>query len=360
MIVDSYPELCERPPQMFTDDGKPLPPTAQEEASIEEKEARKASILIRDHGSIPHAFLKTSVLLESRTATWKRVGEVSAEEEHIKPAATSSNTIDPWKIKLDHSNLDPSIIARKPLKKNFELYKSRRVGLCQECEGSRTEVCQKCQGSEADECWWCKGSHKSSSCKHCKGSGLLACQDCYGEKTQPCTPCHGKGTGVFVVYLQVRISKVDLDPIPVPCIDRSNQDKVAAIERTCLEKARESVAAFMTSINAPTSRRGSETKPPRIGKSISMLHRPQRVLCQLTSSKTHLVQLEVPQAARLVRRKKSTPSLRSNNIFQRKVPLSSSYFLLPSDEEFGPVQVSLYDFEKAVLQRDVAEVRERR
>lgn len=310
----------------------------------QKKLPRKSSILVREHGSIDHAILKTTVLLESRFVAWKFLRAVNEEEiQEIgqnNSKSINSPRINPWKFNLGHRDVILENLKTNKHKKMIEITKSKRVELCEQCKGSKTSVCHKNHSNEPDECCWCRGTgkgngHSSSLCSQCKGAGLLECKVCNGTKNTVCSSCKGSGSGVYVAILHVRFNQIEMEPIPLSqLVNGDLENDNDRIRLACVAKSKKLVSL----LDMPTE--------STIESGAS--HRAQKIFSNLTGSKSHFIQLDVPQTHKNLGRKKSASNLRSRNIFRRNVPLAISYYLLSTDEQSLPYQLTKNEFARTV------------
>jgi hypothetical protein len=339
---------------MFSPDGAPLPPTKQQETGEQEREARKKAIACTHRGSIAHALVKTSLLLETRTVSWKRIGELSTLQQRPVPASLDASSVDPWKIALMYGRDDAETLdmAQRRVKKVFELARSKTIGTCDRCHGARLEKCRACHASPPDACFWCKDTSggSKSTCKQCSGSRVLVCRTCDGAQSTPCRSCHGEGKGLFSAFVQVTMTKIDMEIVPlasiIPQAEALYRPQIVA--STCTQRARQVASEYMSST---VQQLPSSTREGRTHRS----HRARKVYCSLHNSRSHLIELEVPREARVVAKKSTTPFLRPGNLFQRKIPYSSFYFILPSDPDLCAAELSRGELDgtvKAQEERD--------
>lgn len=328
---------------MYDPDGQPLPPTKQQETSASERAARRAAIVAQDRGVVRHSLLKVEVLLESRSAVWKRIGPLTAAQHRPVAAVLDAASLDPWKATLPYDELDAQCPHEtedgqpRRVRRTYEMARSRRVGQCDHCHGRRVDVCSRCKGAAPDECWWCMGKGKKGGrrCAQCAGAGVMACRACTGSQTMPCGPCQGEGTAQFAAFVHVTLARLALDPLPLGEVMRGQRD--GDEERACISRTRTMVAALVERTSA------------------TRIHRPRRVFCTLAHSTSHLVEVQTPKQARVVTGK-AGPRLQPSSRFQRSIRHSSFYFALPSDPVLPSVELSEAEF-KASLQ--VAEGKER-
>jgi hypothetical protein len=338
-LVKEYPELCEAPARMFASDGRPLPPTKKQEVSDKERQARKEALVVSYRGRMPHSLLQISVLLQSRVIIWRRVGDLTAIQQRPVAQVLDSSKLDPWAIHVVHSEVDIHEMADSNVKKTFEISKSRRIGKCDRCTGSKMEDCRSCHGSKPDECWWCSGSGKSSGqkCKTCSGKGVLECKPCQGTKKTACGLCKGEGMGLYAAFLQLSMTRVDFDVVPLSTLLNSEEEASNAnlVRDACIGKARDVISAFITKDAVQEATKNK--KAPR-------QHRVHQASALLNHSTSHLIEFSVAQEAKLVDSKTLGLSLRPSSLFKHKVSFLPFYGILPSDPGLRPVQLSQDEF----------------
>jgi hypothetical protein len=266
--------------------GQPIAPTKKNRVSPEERRARKSAIRYEYRGSVSHSLLKVSVVLETRHIIWRRAGVLTHAQQRPALEVLTKEALEPWSIELDHGEIDISESAKKRLQKVFQLKDSERVG---QCDG-------------------------------CSGSGIFQ---------NACNRCQGQGRCLFSAQLQVSMASVDLNAVPLSSFmnlqdERSTQD-------ICIEKARRMVDDILDP---------SENHPSR----------PFRIIARVDTSSSHLVKLEIPQAGKIVTKKNSAPLLRSNSFFHRKMTFLPVYFIMPSDPSLSPIQLSIEDFQAALME----------
>ena len=381
-LVEQFPELCEAPATMFTEDGEPLPLTKREESTQAEREARKGAILLKPRGTMDHSLLKVAVILEKRTALWRRVADLpgNANYDPSRLSLLDASMLDPWRIELAHSDLDPEKLTGKKLKKTLELASSRRPGVCPQCKGNKCEPCNKCHGKEPDACWWCKGSGKASGgkCRTCTGTGKLICKACNDTRKKECAPCKGQGVGLFSAFVQVVVSKVDYAPVSLSTVLSSEQRQEArndweVLRQISIDYARDMITETLA-LDMPVF---DTTRPPSVAGSVrtqltsrtsaggkkkttgNHQFRPLLGLCSVHNSVSHIVELEVPQQAKVVKKKKSMPTLRGKGLFQRKVLTRSYYFAVPTDQDLLPAEMTMEEVRRTLATIEHAAKRRR-
>ncbi len=334
ILAEAFPQLVEAPARMFGEDGQPLPPMKQHETSPEERDARRDALQITYCGKQKHSLMKAMVIMESRTATWKRVS--AAEDPEYRPEHLT-DTPNPWIVELVHQDLDTLRAAGKS-KRHFELPDSRTDGICPKCTGSGEEPCATCRGETADECWWCAGTGfrkgYNIKCARCHGEGKLKCESCQGSMRQACKPCSGQGTGHYAINIEIRVRRIDFPPFPISGLIpaphlRNSPDAVrsAAITRawSLIQRLTESSTAKGSSAYFPVS-----------------------AACGWETSVSHLVQVEVPLQAKL-KRTGSESRLKSTSLSSRKIRTATRFFIIPSDSDLRPAEMTQDEFVDAVV-----------
>jgi hypothetical protein len=348
-LVKEFPHLCEGPARMFTPDGRPLPPTRNQETSDAERQARKNALIVIHRGITTHSLLQVSLLLQSRSIIWRRVGggDLTAQ----KSGGISASKLDPWRIDMLHSGMDINEMPESnQSSKTFEISNSRTIDKCDRCQGSKEEDCRHCRGFALDTCWWCKGEGKSSKkqCHQCLGKGSMECRPCQGSKKTSCGLCQSQGTGLYAAFLRVSMTRVEFDSIPLSSFIKTEtyiMDPIQ-IQSACVEKAKETVSTFLTSTKfheeEMTGKKKKNTSTPR-------QHRVHQVSASLNNSTSQLFEVSVPQHGKLVPSKKKAastlPTLKSKNLFQRKLSSRPFYCVLPSDPTLCLVQLSDKEYE---------------
>ncbi|UZJ53605.1 hypothetical protein CBS101457_002925 [Exobasidium rhododendri] len=333
---------------MYGPNGAPLPPTKQQEISEAEREARKQAIIARHRGSIPHSLVKTSILLESRSVKWKRISGLTSVQERPVAGDLDTSSLDPWSLELKYggSNAEMIDMAERRVKKMYEISKSKRIGTCDQCHGTKVDKCRSCRSSLSDICWWCKGSGKAGGgkCTQCTGAGVMICQTCNGLPAA-CQSCQGEGKGMFAAFVQVAMVKIDLEIVPLSTIVKASEavSKPQAVEAACIQKTRILVTEYLSAMTRHVTKEKGKLRS----------HRPRRVFCSLHNSNSHLVELEVPREAKVVINKEGAPPcLRPRSRFQRKVPFATLYYILPSDLDLSPAELTLAELEATLKEQE--------
>lgn len=143
--------------------------------------------------------------VDARTETYERLlttierREVLVEYEPGHGARASEA-----KAPLDPSRVDPWTSERTSLRE-----KSRRVVVCDACEGSGAQSCRKCGGEGALACPYCHGARQvnGKACEGCTGVGSVVCGSC-ARGTIKCPTCAGAGLRYSWLRLDVRVSQV--------------------------------------------------------------------------------------------------------------------------------------------------------
>ncbi len=363
-LVEAFPELCNRPATMFDPEGNALPPTKKEEISAKEREARKNAILARPIGLTEQSLLKMDVVLEKRTAFWRRIGDVPDDSkiERSKLRVLDSSTLDPWRLDLAHSDLKPESLRGRKVKKTLQLASTRCPGACSNCKGTCQEACRRCRAREPDDCWWCTGTGKSKGkqCTTCDGSGKLGCKSCSDTKKQTCMMCSGKGTGMFAAYVHIVIGSVDFAPEPLSALvsaeqrddirgdwDQMRTIAVAHVKKLVAEALKVDVPTFDIETRPPSpadsSRGASRAASIQTGTSAKKhrnkghQYRPLFASCTLEKSVSTIYEVKVPQAARVVVKKKNAMLvLKSKSLLPRRSRRGPSTLSSPPTRTCSP------------------------
>ena len=349
IIAENFPKLCDAPARMFGDDGAPLPPTKKEEITQAERDARKNALQITYRDKQKHSLMKAMVIMESRTATWKRVGPSTRRLSSLSSSSSSGNvhvqplpeTPNPWSLEIYHQDLD-FLRNQGKSKRRIELPESRTDGQCPKCCGNGLDACLTCNGAAADECWWCagsglrKGTHQK--CARCQGAGTLKCDACRGTFVSPCKSCDGQGHGQYAVTMEIKVRRIDFPPFPVSSLIPNSHLRASpeAVRSAAITRTWALIQKLTESGNAKSN--------------VSYL--PVSASCGWETSVSHLVQVDVPLAARLLKKKGSEPSLRATSL-SRKIQTAKHFFIIPSDPDLRPAQMTPEEFEDALtLEKD--------
>lgn len=350
-LTGNFPHLCEAPHViMYDDQGIALPPLKYEETSNEERKARKNALSIKIRGKKMHTLIKSMVVLESRSSHWKMIStkqktDFSGRFPPPSTAAKLPQVPDPWSMNFMHSTKD-TLSIKGTARRIFELNESRAYGQCPKCEGSRLGTCGLCKGTEPDECFWCEGRGREKvkahlKCQPCNGTGKLACKACKGTLKSTCRSCEGEGEGQFCAYIQIKVRRVDFAPVPVSSIitsatlQNAESIKEAAITRT------------WDAIHKLTEVSGSKHKHT---------FRPLAASCSLQTSWSDLIEVHSPQTvkngtngSRGLLRTRSLTNLRGQKHLQQSVKYKKFFFVLPSDSDLQPAEISEEEFELALM-----------
>ncbi|PWN53720.1 hypothetical protein IE53DRAFT_383762 [Violaceomyces palustris] len=331
VLVERFPTLCDPPAKMFGEDGKPLPPTKKQEITAEEREARKRALMVTYKSKQVCSMIKATVIMESRTSNWKRIGPSSSNAT----ASCSSSPIysslpevpSPWTVEITHENLDLSAMPTKA-KKVFELAGTRCEAACPKCSGRGLDTCTTCKGEAADECFWCSGTGKEKgrgTCHRCSGLGKLACKKCQGTLLSPCLPCEGNGSGIYANMVTVKMKKVSLPPVPVSWIVSSARPHLGTVKSAATRRVWELIQRMNRQSNTTTTQSS---------------YVPVSAECSWEISTNHLVEVDVPLQARLSSKKNQLKPLG----LHRKIPTQKRFFTLPTDPDLKPDEISPSEF----------------
>ena len=322
ILAAKFPSLCDAPARMFGEDGKPLPPTKKEEISEAERNARKEALFLRYMGKQTQSLIKATIVLESRTAAWKRVGP-SAQRD----VATLPEAVDAWSLEISHQGLDLNEIGTKA-KRVFELPGSRCHAACPQCTGRGLATCTSCKGEQADECFWCAGSGRDAKghrCNRCEGSGSLACRKCSGTLLSTCKACEGSGAGQFAYMVTVKFRRVKVPPVPTQWVVFSPRPHLESVRNAATARVWDLIQRMSTTFEAKR-------------------FVPVAAEVVWDSSSTHLVQVDHALVARLSSDKTTLKPVG----LSRKIPTARRYFSIPSDSDLELIELSRADFEAAL------------
>ncbi len=193
--------------------GRSIPPASRRSldavrvnvAALAERAVAAAARRSRRYGLTSAVFRDIVERVDARTETYERVlttverREVLVEHEPGVGARAADA-----KAPLDPSRVDPWTVDRASLRE-----RSRRVVLCDVCEGSGAQTCRKCAGEGALPCPYCRGARQvnGKACEGCTGVGSVVCGSC-ASGTIKCPTCAGAGTRYSWLRLDVRISHV--------------------------------------------------------------------------------------------------------------------------------------------------------
>lgn len=365
LLAKTFPKLCEAPHQAMVDDhGEQLPPLKYEETSAAERKARMLSLDINVRGTKRHTLVKSFVVLESRSTSWKRMGAFQ-KTTHARMHGSSAGWRDlpaldplpsPWDIEIFHEDAETQNI-KGTARRIFELPSSRRSGLCPKCDGDGVDACTVCKGEEPDECFWCTGTGRElgrqQRCSPCSGSGKLQCKACSGKLSTTCKSCQGEGTGHFAVIVQIKVRRVDFAPIPLPTILREAQvteNDTEGVKRAIIRRTWEA-------INKLTEASGIKHKHA---------FRPLSAACSCDTSYSQLLEVDVPRNGTFrkffkasnvpgsqLKQSRSLQALKQEGKLG-KCTFAKRYYVVPSDSSLQPVEMSEDDFELSILAKKQA------
>lgn len=335
LVTRKFPTLCEPPVRELGEDGQPLPPTKRQEISDVEREARKASMTATPCGKQTLSLIKAMIVLESRTASWKRIGSAdlanfTTELPKLGPAPS------PWAMEVRHEDLNVSLLKGKN-KKTLELTSLRKHAQCPKCDGQRVCVCVTCKGEKADACFWCSGTGREkmrakASCRRCQGAGVLKCNTCQGELKSKCQTCDGQGSGEYGFFVDVKIKRVEMPAAPISTLlpQYQHTSTPPALEEV---KAAATLALWDSIVKMTEALQESSAKS---SKHKAMV--PVMAGCVWETSTSNIVALDVPLAAKC-KKGGAAPALRPEGL-QRKIATTTRYFAVPSDADVDPVELS--------------------
>lgn len=338
ILANRFPQLCEVPTRMLGENGELLPPTKKEETTPEERKARKAALHITLKGQKMHSLIKSMAVLESRSAIWKRMGSAKLTEAANQ---TLPQLPDPWGLECYHQDLDKLHHDGKA-KRTFELKGSRTEGLCPTCKGRGLDACSTCKGEDADECWWCSGTGRKKNlraCERCLGAGKLKCQACAGKLVGTCEPCKGEGHGLYAAMVNIKVRHVEFPPVPTSIVvDDSLHNDPAAIRDAAIRRTKTLIDRLVSTSNA-------KGKTP---------FRPLTASCSWEISSSKLIEVEVPQTFKPLTKKTGIAlglrrSASANSIKHKKTATSLRHFMIPSDPQLRPAEMSKEEFSAALL-----------
>ncbi|KAJ9474510.1 Chaperone protein [Pseudozyma hubeiensis] len=362
IVVASHAAICNAPLRQFGEDGQPLPPTKKQETSQEEWNARKEALQVKFCAKQRLSLIKAMVVMESRSASWKRIGPLNAGKgsahaspEQVNQASSprSSNEVgtlpampSPWSMEMQHEQLDVAQIKGKS-KRTIELASLRTNARCVKCDGSGFCACITCKAERADECFWCCGTGREKTraqawCRRCQGAGVLKCKTCSGSLKSDCRSCEGTGTGEYGFFVDVTVKRVEMPAVPLSTLFPQMESAASTFEPSYDEVKTAATLALWDSITKLTETRAQMvTANGGKGKSKEMV--PVMAACMWENSITHVVAVDIPLAARF--KKGATPSLRPEGL-HRKIPTQRRFFTVPNDEDLRSVEVSEEEVKK--------------
>lgn len=356
MVVSRYPSICDAPLREFGEDGQPLPPTKKQETSEEERQARREALQVKFCAKQRLSLIKAMVVMESRTASWKRLGPLNASNKLVHtvlnpsqqdPSAPSSHGIgrlppmpSPWSMEIQHEQLDVAQIKGKS-KKTIELTSLRTNAHCVKCDGSGLGACITCKAEKADECFWCCGTGREKTraqawCRRCQGAGVLKCNTCHGSLKSSCRACEGTGTGEYGFFVEVTVKRVEMPSVPVSTLFPQMDSASTSFEPSYDEVKAAATLALWDSITKLTEARAVAVMA-KGSKSKSKEMVPVMAACMWENSITHVVAVDIPLAAKF--KKGATPALRPEGL-HRKIPTQRRFFTVPNDEDLRSVELS--------------------
>ena len=322
IITAKFPSLCDPPARQFDEDGKPLPPTKRDEATPEERQARKKALTMHFRGKAPVSIVKAMIVMESRSGSWKRLGPASSSQQ---VSSTLPEMPSPWTMDIYHQDLDLSGIKAKS-KRTVEIANCRTEAVCANCEGRCHESCSSCKGETADECFWCAGkgwAKGKGQCHRCHGEGILKCAACAGKLLATCKTCQGTGSGEFGYFVEVKVKRVEMPSVRV--------SELVATPNPSSESVRSAaVLTLWDSIQRLTEASVGKPKP----------YIPVMAACVWETSVSHIIEADVPLAARF--KKGSSTPLKPEGL-HRRIPTSKRWFTIPSDLDLAPVELAESD-----------------
>jgi hypothetical protein len=375
-LVESFPDTCNAPYVVMHDtNGDPLPPLKHEETNEQERRARAHAMIIQTCATQKHCLVKSSVVIENRVVTWKRTDTPSdippSEDKQIRRRSSiwklsswkmksqssqqqdvhnQSDALhafplpplpDGWSVRLTHEKV-AALQSQKRSVMTLQMSNKSSFGLCPKCKGDRLEVCKTCKGSEADECFWCDGSgrQKHSSrhaCGPCNGTGRLACTSCANTLRQTCKTCNGRGQGHFVVMLRVSLRLVKFAP---KAIDERYFESDEEVRTFALKLVRSNIDQLIEACVEKHKR----------------AFRPVSASCTVLTSYSDIVKVHIPQAIKLkkklsrlsMRNKVANPSDAELALALKEATSKVRFFILPSDMELCPVELSERECEQKV------------
>lgn len=106
-----------------------------------------------------------------------RVEEPYTNQKISELKYTSTDQLDPWKVKLNKIN------AFQDKFFTYSIPGSHEVHTCSTCSGNGHVTCPTCKGNG------------KTGCSSCHSSGQMSCRSCGGRGNQSCTACGGSGIG---------------------------------------------------------------------------------------------------------------------------------------------------------------------
>ncbi|CDU22264.1 uncharacterized protein SPSC_00894 [Sporisorium scitamineum] len=358
IVVSRYPSICDAPLREFGEDGQPLPPTKKQETSDEERQARREALQVKFCAKQRLSLIKAMIVMESRSASWKRIGPLNPDNKTVHATSEQQQHQNetsprpsgevgrlppmpsPWSMEVRHEQLDVAQIKGKS-KKTFELASLRTNAQCIKCEGSGLGTCLTCKAEQADECFWCCGTGREKTraqawCRRCQGAGVLKCNTCHGSLKSRCGSCEGKGTGEYGFFVDVTVKRVEMPAVPISTLFPQFDPASTAFEPSYDEVKAAATLALWDSITKLTEAR-TQAVLTKGGKAKSKEMVPVMAACTWENSITHIVAVDVPQAAKF--KKGASPALRPEGL-HRKIPTKRRFFTVPTDADLRSVELS--------------------
>lgn len=351
MIVSRYPSLCDAPLRELGEGGQLLPPTKKKETSEEERQARKEALSVKYCAKQRLSLIKAMVVMESRSASWKRIGPLSTANRSTNTALRTSQDgsprsssevarlppmPSPWSMEIRHEQLDAAQIKGKS-KKTIELVSLRTNARCNKCDGSGLGPCITCKSEQADECFWCSGTGREKTraqawCRRCQGAGVLKCNTCHGSLKSDCRSCEGAGTGEYGFFVDVTVKRIEMPAVPISTLLPHLDPNSNAFEPSYDEVRTVATMALWDSIAKLT-----ESRSLAVGGKGKREMVPVMAACVWENSISHIVALDVPLAAKF--KKGARPALRPEGL-HRKIPTKRRFFTVPSDADLRSVELT--------------------
>jgi hypothetical protein len=340
LLYKSFPDLCEAPVRKFGKMEELFTSTKVMESSLRDKDARKKALVLTFKGKKVHSMIKSVVNLESRSATWKRLG--SAQERGI--CLPLPLVPDPWDLECYPKFQSDKLACGGKTKHAFEMKASRRQGLCSACNGKGVKICSTCNNRGSNMCKRCSGTGKRrnmGACEECTGEGKLKCQSCLLTLTQICEPCKGEGSGLYAAIAHITFRRICFPPVRTSdVVFGHNTQDPSVIRAAAIERTKEMIGRLDTIRGA----RGTDG------------FRPMSASCSWEVSNSSLLEVEISQAAdpltskhrKILRRQSSLIS----QIAQQKQLIETRFFMLPAEAGLQVLEMSKEEF-KENLEPDI-------
>ncbi|KAJ1017859.1 hypothetical protein NDA16_005175 [Ustilago loliicola] len=343
-LAKTFPSLVEPPARMFGEDGAPLLPTKKEEITAAERAARQDALKVELKGSKVHSLIKATVVIESRTAVWKKIACLTKRSADVTPLPLLPELPNPWDIEITHEGLDISTIKSKT-RKIFELPRTHTSGACRKCSGSGSECCRTCRGEAGNECFWCSGSGMQKGrrrCGRCQGQGMLSCMACEGKKASTCRACDGAGCGEYSAFVEVKMRRIEVPAVSVADLLGLPPASAGNAHPETIEAA--SIDMVWELVKMLAAKASVKAKRPYL---------PVSAVCTWEKSTSYLAEVTSVQAAKF--KAGSKQPFRPEGL-TRNVPTKTRYFSLPTDPSLPLAELTLDQFikqkipEKAVVE----------